>query len=283
MKSLNKNEKTLQEFYEKNPQLRPENADIYAELRGHAKQQQEKQSVNFKQYKQRKARNKQDIKNEHAYWDNIEGRRTAAFSNKPQRKQIPYEQGKAIVQDIIRRRMEKQKRSFIFRDEGSNIQKWLKELTLYFCGQPGKLNPNKGLFIFGSVGTGKTMLIEVFQEFCERLDTLGYEIKNMRLMTNEVSKGGIKALDKYMHGMQCFDDVGAEKDTVHYGTPISPFEELINELDTKFNKTGKVAIATSNLMPQELASRYCERTASRCKQMFNFILLKGADKRGYNG
>jgi len=91
--------------------------------------------------------------------------------------------------------------------------------------------------------------------------------------------GNVQPIEKYKSGIYCFDDLGHESSVKVFGNDINVVEDLMTCRYRSFQNFGLITHATSNIPPKELANIYGTRLESRVNEMFNFIYLKGSDKR----
>lgn len=184
---------------------------------------------------------------------------------------------------------------FVFDNNNSEI---FTKLIKYFAGDPdfekNGLSLHKGLLIAGNIGSGKSMMIKIFKEYCFRRkldhqfrivfsDTIpdkfarhGYEGINLYTENSHLNNFGVYA-SKPIN--LCVDDLGTEKESVKY---FGSEETVIKKvLMTRYNlfQEGYITHATTNLDAQMLKEKYGERLYSRFKEMFNLIILPGDDRR----
>jgi DNA replication protein DnaC len=154
-----------------------------------------------------------------------------------------------------------------------------------------KMDLNKGLFLFGTVGVGKTKIMELFYKNKRTC----YKMISCRKVVSEYIKHGHDVIEPMSHSMVpmvknidnffqdregiCFDDLGTESETANnFGNKRNVFEQiLLDRYDNglPFHETH----ITSNLSPEMIKERYGERVVSRMREMFNIIELKGNDRR----
>ena len=174
-------------------------------------------------------------------------------------------------------------------------------LLAYFHGLPifetafpeRNYSLHKGIMLVGKIGTGKSTLMDVFARYCKLfLPHHKYIFIDVRRVANHFMTEG--NLDKYTYNLikprlsyerkpttnYCFDDLGTEAENVKfYGTEIDPIRELLMDRYNLFKSHGIITHATTNLDFAHLKERYGERLASRMREMFNFIILEGFDRR----
>jgi DNA replication protein DnaC len=132
-------------------------------------------------------------------------------------------------------------------------------------------DPIKGILLIGSIGGGKTVLMESFIDIFNEVSG--------KVMININSKDLVEVQKRhgfdYLHKRPLFiDDLGKEQTTINtYGTVSKPMEDLINDR----YKTAGLTFGTSNLKLEDMP--YNKHTIDRMKQMFNVIILPGKSRR----
>ncbi len=185
------------------------------------------------------------------------------------------------------------------------IEKYHKEIPKRFINASLRNSPlkiqeyfltkrylEKGLFLFGECGTGKTYDVYALTKYFIALD---YEAavfnlpKLLNIIRASYRKQSIynEETDSYsssfVHDVKdikelvkleilTIDDIGAEKPT---DWVMETLYDLINE---RYEEC-KITIFTSNLSLDELAERLGDRIPSRIAEMCEIIELKGEDKR----
>lgn len=185
---------------------------------------------------------------------------------------------------------------FVVREEYKPIY---NDIVLYCLMADGNLNPRKGLWLWGDIGTGKTTLLNIVREFCSVVrpadsDGQRYSFR----ITNAIDVcaqfadkgyGGIEtyigsAPEKYI-GMyninlsisrQAFDEIGSEaRITQHYGCAENVFQYILQRRYERHDGVDNITHATTNLELGQIKDEYGARIHDRCKEMFNFVALRG--------
>lgn len=137
-----------------------------------------------------------------------------------------------------------------------------------------KFDLNKGLFIRGVSGLGKTHLFRCI----EKNEIRPIDIISMIDITETVKEEG--SFNLQQTGVLYLDDVGTEEAVVnHYGTKISWFKNFIELYYLKNKPFDRLIISTNNSF-DEIEAKYGFRVRSRIKDMFNIIDVQGKDMRG---
>lgn len=139
-----------------------------------------------------------------------------------------------------------------------------------------KFDRLKGLLIRGPSGTGKTHLVRCVED--NGLNPI--HAISMLDITEKVTEDGKYHINSQGKRFIYLDDVGTEEASIkHYGTTILWFK---NYIETVYHRTKcyNHLIITTNLNFKELGDQYGFRVASRMREMFNVVDLKGKNYRG---
>lgn len=134
--------------------------------------------------------------------------------------------------------------------------------------QTCELDLKKGIFFFGTHGCGKTTLMRAGQIFAHRCLGEPYGFRSIAKIKMEAdSLKSIDAMNTYLRGDWCFDDIGQQDENVVIFSRYNIVETLIcDRISTRWK-----TIATSNLLPSEISERYGPVVASRFNQLFNVV------------
>ena len=151
------------------------------------------------------------------------------------------------------------------------------------------LDREKGILLTGPVGCGKTSLMNLLRHFLP-LD-LRYRLRSCREISFEYSRDGHTVLHRYTKGsfsakkfdpvIYCFDDLGLENETQHYGNSCSVMAEILLSRYDYYHSFGMLTHLTTNLNSTEIEKQYGLRVRSRLREMFNLIAFPAdaVDKR----
>lgn len=174
-------------------------------------------------------------------------------------------------------------KEFIF---DANNRQLFRNLLWYFAfDNRCPWNLHKGLALIGDVGTGKTLLFEIFSTLLARyfpFSTRRFRIKKSREIMRDYQEAGNPVIDEYKVGNVCFDDTGDEEDQLKiYGNTVPVIELLLKERYDRFKQgSGELTHITSNLDIEGILEKYGERATDRLAQMMTFVTVKGDAKTG---
>lgn len=135
-------------------------------------------------------------------------------------------------------------------------------------------NLQKGFFITGDIGVGKTKIMEIMMGFMYHFK----KIIAMKSALNIVSMfKSREPLNRLFTSPLFIDDVGTENVNINvWGTDEMPIYTILNEryLNRRF-----LVFITTNLDPESFGKRYGDRVMDRIKEMCNYISIEGKSLR----
>jgi DNA replication protein DnaC len=133
------------------------------------------------------------------------------------------------------------------------------------------ITENKGLFIYGGTGTGKTYILHVLAKGRCRVENFVSLLVECR---DYMQKGFYYEKIQSMTDQEHFfvDDIGSEKTTDFV---LEFLYLLVNERYENMKRT----VFSTNLTLEEFRNRYGDRLLSRIAEMCIFLKLEGEDKR----
>ena len=143
---------------------------------------------------------------------------------------------------------------------------------------------NRGLFLRGDVGIGKTFGLQLLAarfgwQFYSAREVEGF-FRTQPDYTAWVDY--CRAADFFGTGRTLvIDDLGTEnEDFMQYGQRANPLAELLEKrYDLSFHRDHVRTVVTSNLTDQQLKERYGFRVFDRMREMFAFATVRGESLR----
>ena len=171
----------------------------------------------------------------------------------------------------------------------------LNALFAYFHGNTGTFDLNKGIYLFGEFGAGKTSIMGLFSEYLAKyfpFSQFGFSNHSTEEVIEYFKSGtderGNKtnSIEKFVFSsysgkpfQTCFHELGKELNEKYYGTDM---DQIINRLMMRryevFQKWGTRTHATSNFHPSTLKC-FDSAVLDRFREMFNFVEWKGKSLR----
>ena len=175
-------------------------------------------------------------------------------------------------------------------------EKIFTQLCHYFTNDPifekNGLSLSKGILLIGPVGVGKTELLKVFRKNKRQsfhlVSVLEIEVSCQqrgidfyKAYTGMVPGWGNTPNFFYQKNIGwAFDDLGRESVVFDFGNKSDVVSKIIQ---TRYADKNKLPFSglhlTTNLTPSEIESRYDYAIKSRLREMFNYIIMEGKDRR----
>jgi predicted ATPase len=176
--------------------------------------------------------------------------------------------------------------NFVLSDDLKEI---FGHLFIYFTGNDGKYDLNKGIYLYGKFGIGKTVAMKIFSKFLQQNFNFGpnnFGITSIEEIAEYYKENGnlFKFGRNWEEGKmiahnKCINEFGKPLEEKHYGTNI---QNVINSMlmvrYELFQERKAITHATSNFHPGDLEC-FDDALLDRFKEMFNFIELKGDNFR----
>lgn len=171
----------------------------------------------------------------------------------------------------------------------------LNDLTRWCLMLDGKYDPDKGLWLWGDIGTGKSTMLEIVRKYCNlkrppvayrdtrqmRADKwhYGFRITNASYVAGTFAREGYPGIEEYITTCrQAFDEVGRECiPTGFFGNMENVFQYIFQR---RYDlRHGDFTHVTSNLSPGQIGTVYGYHIYDRCIEMFNFVEMSGESWR----
>lgn len=148
----------------------------------------------------------------------------------------------------------------------------------------------KGLYLFGGVGCGKTTIMRLFNHN----PLHSYAVIPTSSIASQYVKDGDVAIYRYASEYDatmvenpfqctswgiCFDDLGVEMNKKHFGNEMNVMESVLRMRYDNHAQIRNRTHVTTNLTADELEEQYGTRIRSRMREMFNIIDVSGDDLR----
>lgn len=149
----------------------------------------------------------------------------------------------------------------------------------------------KGIFLVGGVGVGKTVFMMIIRQLLSMKER--FVVKPCQQIALEYIDKGTSVLMRYgrnyvdhvdintINRAYCFDDLGAEEATKHYGNDANVMAQIIQMRYNIFQGRRILTHFTSNLTADQIDVYYGARVKSRLREMCNWIEFTSSsnDKR----
>lgn len=182
---------------------------------------------------------------------------------------------------------------YLEQESASDLLNWSSEDYI-----KNGLDPNKGLLIMGTIGVGKTYLLDKYRNKLES-DKDFKCFNNTSFQIELMGKEGTEHISHFINPYPMFiDDLGREKETVwDYKNQVNPlayilferyamyqnYKSKMTEAEDKewylLNGFRYLTHATTNLDMESIGKKYGDYIADRLKDMCNIIVIKGESRR----
>ena len=154
-----------------------------------------------------------------------------------------------------------------------------------------KFDFEKGLFLYGSIGRGKTLILRALCKYLRDLKhrwqdvvkddyRLGTKWVSASVIANDYAADGQPYLKQYYSRDTCLfiDEMGREPNpSSYYGTRMNVLQFI---LQMRYDgRHSSVTHVSTNLSLDMMAETYGDYVADRCLEMFNFVEFSGPSLR----
>lgn len=156
----------------------------------------------------------------------------------------------------------------------------LTGLLKYFTGSIGVYDLNKGIYLFGKFGVGKTVMFKIIQKLIAKLfpfNKNGFHITSIEQIIdhykkeNNLDKFGYREESKPLH--LCINEFGKSINEKIYGTNADAIIHSLMMVRYELFQKGKLTHVTSNYNPAKLDVEPIIK--DRLVEMFNVIEITG--------
>lgn len=184
-----------------------------------------------------------------------------------------FDEGKVVLWECIKNLIPQNK----FVQEEKEI---LNNLLYYFLNMDGPYDLNKGLYIYGYYGSGKTKLVQIFFDWSKALYFNHFRIFNYKTMIARIRVDGFEAMRNINTSDDlCIDDLGFanQSEINYYGNKINTLSDLVYGRYQKYEYFNSRTYYTSNLVIEgnksSIRDIYGDGIAGRIKDSCNVILF----------
>lgn len=182
-----------------------------------------------------------------------------------------------------------------FKIDDNNKQIYQEACKYFAADETCIYDLNKGLYVYGDIGVGKTLFFRIFSAVTRAVDSVntfriltvnniidGYSARGPEYWIyskiNPVDSNHVSFGEKPVHVF--IDDMGQSARVASYfGNNIDVVASLIQRRYYAFTENFVLTHASSNISPDKIIKEYGQFTSSRMREMFNVILFPGSDKR----
>lgn len=164
----------------------------------------------------------------------------------------------------------------------------IADLFNYFTLQPGNLDLNKGIWLEGPNGTGKSTLLRICSQFQKHIIGRGFLLHNCSYIASQYANGEDN-LDKYTYAQfsiparpvtMAFDELGREPIPVYrYNTPLNVMQFILQIRYNLWQQKKIKTHITTNFDAKDIERLYDDFIRDRRREFFNIIPLEGPSRR----
>lgn len=159
----------------------------------------------------------------------------------------------------------------------------IKNMIRYFINDEScAYKLNKGLFLCGMPGTGKSEMVAMFSKFC-RENKLSKEFEITSFSQVHIRAKTDKDFDPIAPIVQfnrCFDEFGRHiGPIVRFGDSLNINEAVLEERYERHKRYGQITHLVSNMTPHEVQEAFPPMILDRIKSMCASVVFPGKSKR----
>lgn len=156
----------------------------------------------------------------------------------------------------------------------------------------GRLDPQKGILLWGDIGSGKTTIIKGLQRYLAMINQLCYgsnnrsiciEIRSAAEVSLRYASEGMKALERWTERSQAghlaIDEIGREEISSHFGTTCNTIQTILQLRYEQRHTITTFGTTNIDMKSDEFTNRYGSYIFDRVKELFNVIHVGGQSRR----
>jgi hypothetical protein len=166
-----------------------------------------------------------------------------------------------------------------FELDQDNTAQYVQCLYYFSLNPKFKGDLNKGLFMMGDYGVGKTSMIKCFAE-CLKQVGRSFSVESFMDLDDDFEKFGYSCFDKHrVQSVRMYDDLGKESLKVNsMGSSESTALKVLEFRHRLFVEYGIKTIVTTNLNANGIIERYTDFIYGRVKESYNVLFFKKGAK-----
>lgn len=211
---------------------------------------------------------------------------------------IAFDAAKLTLKEIMRQRAgemsELRKKPFQWQFERHVIEidgesvvideaETIRGLIRYFINDDSSPYPiNKGLFVYGGVGSGKTEIMSCMGKMCERLDLKKAFVfcKMSDIYTKTRTDKEYDPIEPNVSGSRLFDEFARYTGPVlRFGEPIDINEAIIEQRYDRFVRYGQITHILTNTTPNALQEMISPMLFDRIREMCTSVFFPAKSRR----
>lgn len=199
---------------------------------------------------------------------------------------IDYDKAKVIFWNSYRQLIYHETRLEITRLEPADAEAIKNFVHWLIRSNKGAWDPDKSLFLWGGLGTGKTTiamaghLVAAYFRANYSWEKVYYNFRSLdELFLQTYTTQSLAAIGDLATGGWCLDELREEHFKYrHYGNEVSMLADVLTARHNNWKRTGDRTIITSNMNPKSL-DILGDRIYDRIRQEYQAIELTGSNKR----
>lgn len=165
----------------------------------------------------------------------------------------------------------------------SEERELIRDMIRYFINDPGgRFDPNKGLFVYGNPGTGKTEIMRIMAHFTTTSGlSKAFRFGSMsEIYTRARSDDNYEPIEPNVQFARCFDEFGRYTGSVmRFGNAIDLNEAIIERRYTRWQNYGQITHMIANCTPNDARELLTSMLFDRLRSMCTSLEFPGESKR----